>query len=635
MHLSRLYIENFRSIEKVDLTFKKGRNVIVGRNNAGKSNILKAIDLVLGVNSPTWKKSDNITENDFFKGDTNREVFIWCELIRDTSETIDFEEVKKSAIFKVLEGFDDFRLALGFLESDKDKIFQFCGDDGEALLEDRSYKKRWIGGKGYCKATFDDEFSDKMFFAFAFRCRMQNGNCEKDLVFLYRENLTKNWLISPNPNLREVLLQSAIIPSFRDPKNQLSVSAWGWYGKLLRRFAKTDDPSLRSAFAEVKKASESVFKNLMEKISDPKMKIAFPGTKISFQFNPESGQDIYKSALIYVDDGFNSQLQDKGSGIQSAVIIGLFDFYVREISHAVGSSLLAIEEPELYLHPHGRRVISDRISSFLDGTKNQVILTTHSPEFLSSIEDQNIIVVKKDGATTIAKEIHFDSPKRKQILIKKQNAEMFFADAVILSEGADKYLFEYVAADFGDNRFILAQSEKRLLGKNWLNEHNVSIINCGGKREIWKYAEVLKELAIPFIVVADFDFFRGGVVEYLKNINAQGNLVERLNLVKSQSSLSDSSPVKKLADINQQYHREIKNLIKLLSDEQGIFIMEAELEDYYKIKPSADKERGVIETISAMITNKKPVTAYLETAEFEKILEKFIWRVLGLKIAPK
>ena len=66
MYLSRLFIKNYRSIKELDLTFAKGKNVLVGRNNAGKSNVLKAIDLVLGEYSPTYTKSENVTESDFY-----------------------------------------------------------------------------------------------------------------------------------------------------------------------------------------------------------------------------------------------------------------------------------------------------------------------------------------------------------------------------------------------------------------------------------------------------------------------------------------------------------------------------------------------------------------------------------------
>lgn len=67
MHVSRVFISNFRSIDKLDLKFSQGKNVIVGKNNSGKSNVIKAIDLVLGEGSPDYYKSENITENDTFR----------------------------------------------------------------------------------------------------------------------------------------------------------------------------------------------------------------------------------------------------------------------------------------------------------------------------------------------------------------------------------------------------------------------------------------------------------------------------------------------------------------------------------------------------------------------------------------
>jgi|SRR3989344_2070445 len=457
MYLSKLFIRNYRSIKQLDLDFNPGKNVIVGKNNAGKSNILKAIELILGENSPTYEKSDNITDSDFFNGDTNKEVFIWCELRRNEEEILDFSSIKKSAILKVLgNNSDDFKINIAdFLESQVKTIFQFSGEN-EGILDDRNlYGKYWIGGKSYCKASFEDEFNDKFYFAFAFRSfKRKDSSFQKDMVFLYRDSDDNDWSISTSINLRNILIQSAIIPSFRDPQNQLRITGWSWYSKLLKKYIDSDNENLKKAFKEVEKASNEVFAKLESKINNSKVKIAFPKTNISFQFNPDTKQDIHKSALIYVDDGFKSQLSDKGSGIQSAVIIGLFHFYIREIAHA-GSSLLAIEEPELYLHPHGRRVVSDRLDDFLEGDKNQVIITTHSSEFLNSAqEDLNIIVVKKDSINgTSADGIGFRTAKEKQILIKNQNTEMFFADFVILVEGGgDKYVLESVAEYYGSGK---------------------------------------------------------------------------------------------------------------------------------------------------------------------------------------
>ena len=41
MYVSKLLIRNFRSIEKQSLDFKPGKNVLIGKNNSGKSNIVK------------------------------------------------------------------------------------------------------------------------------------------------------------------------------------------------------------------------------------------------------------------------------------------------------------------------------------------------------------------------------------------------------------------------------------------------------------------------------------------------------------------------------------------------------------------------------------------------------------------
>ena len=63
MFVSKLLIRNFRSIEKESIDFRPGKNVLVGKNNSGKSNIVKALDLVLGEKNPVYL---DINEKDFF-----------------------------------------------------------------------------------------------------------------------------------------------------------------------------------------------------------------------------------------------------------------------------------------------------------------------------------------------------------------------------------------------------------------------------------------------------------------------------------------------------------------------------------------------------------------------------------------
>jgi len=63
MFVLKLLIRNFRSMEKESIDFRPGKNVLVGKNNSGKSNIVKALDLVLGEKNPVYL---DINEKDFF-----------------------------------------------------------------------------------------------------------------------------------------------------------------------------------------------------------------------------------------------------------------------------------------------------------------------------------------------------------------------------------------------------------------------------------------------------------------------------------------------------------------------------------------------------------------------------------------
>lgn len=49
MYISKIHIVGYRNFKDKEISFKEGINVIIGPNNAGKSNLLHALDLVLNV----------------------------------------------------------------------------------------------------------------------------------------------------------------------------------------------------------------------------------------------------------------------------------------------------------------------------------------------------------------------------------------------------------------------------------------------------------------------------------------------------------------------------------------------------------------------------------------------------------
>ena len=72
MKIARVHIENYRSIKQLDFS-PNNYCALIGENNAGKSNILKAINLVLG---ETWPTDRTFTEEDFNDYNTENDIVI-------------------------------------------------------------------------------------------------------------------------------------------------------------------------------------------------------------------------------------------------------------------------------------------------------------------------------------------------------------------------------------------------------------------------------------------------------------------------------------------------------------------------------------------------------------------------------
>lgn len=47
MYISKICVKNFRNFKDQEVLFNEGVNVIIGHNNAGKTNLIKALSLVI------------------------------------------------------------------------------------------------------------------------------------------------------------------------------------------------------------------------------------------------------------------------------------------------------------------------------------------------------------------------------------------------------------------------------------------------------------------------------------------------------------------------------------------------------------------------------------------------------------
>ena len=77
MRLASITIDYYRSIEHLEIHFPENRPVVLfGPNNAGKSNILSAINRILGERYPTYIE---MLDSDYFK--RNKETYPTTDIV--------------------------------------------------------------------------------------------------------------------------------------------------------------------------------------------------------------------------------------------------------------------------------------------------------------------------------------------------------------------------------------------------------------------------------------------------------------------------------------------------------------------------------------------------------------------------
>jgi len=87
MKITRVIIKNWRSIKDVEF-YPSDMTVLIGANNAGKTNILSAINLLLGDRYPM---PGNLADSDFYQGDRTKRLYIRIDFAEALYSTLEFD----------------------------------------------------------------------------------------------------------------------------------------------------------------------------------------------------------------------------------------------------------------------------------------------------------------------------------------------------------------------------------------------------------------------------------------------------------------------------------------------------------------------------------------------------------------
>lgn len=388
--IKRIQIQNFRSIS--DLTIEPRRLcALIGPNSAGKTNVLKAIDLVLGEG---WATKAKVARELFY--DIGKPIDIFIEL----QNKIDW------MYYDYQKQINTITLSMTYQPLEcKVRLWENYPND----------KK----GKSY---YLDDEF-------------------KKSCHFIY---------IPSNRELADQMRVSSwtLLGKMMKAIYENYVRSYGEEEKLKEDFKKVMIEPM--GFLEKDFAENITFK----KFSDTLIKYCVLNSAgLATSFKPELNiynlNWFYKTLQIAVKEDFPNKYFDAeevGAGMQNLILVSIFQTYAELMG---GKAILAIEEPEIYLYPQAQRELYKTFQNLSRNT--QIFYTTHNPNFVDAVRAYEIEILCKDkdrGTYNLTKSRHVTKEHvekdkfRIYTHFNTERNEIFFAKKVILVEGAsDKILW--------------------------------------------------------------------------------------------------------------------------------------------------------------------------------------------------
>jgi|APTNR8051073442_1049403.scaffolds.fasta_scaffold20998_2 putative ATP-dependent endonuclease of OLD family len=381
--ISRIYISNYKSISELEI-FPENLCALIAPNSTGKTNVFKALNILLGETYPTEKA---FSKEDFHKRNTKHPIIIRVDLSKPLGAVY---ATKKSSSGK---------------------------GNCEAIALQLEYRITEHGGSSYftCFGTDGEEYYG-------------NGQIRDQLSWVYipsERSFEKQLSMSKWTLFGKIL--SKVDVNFRANKERVDA------------FEKSmNEPKsiLEKDFDEG--ISYAKFKNVF--VSKVEQNIL--GHSNGCDLNLEIYDPLWYYKMIQIttmerDQRFN--VEEIGSGTQNLILLSLFQTFA---SLMKSNAILAIEEPELYLFPHAQRQLYKEFRKLSEHT--QIFYTTHSPNFVDISNCNEAIILRKEDGETIKlntgklSDFIDEGAKHELHLQTKFNSsvnEIFFADKIILVEG--------------------------------------------------------------------------------------------------------------------------------------------------------------------------------------------------------
>lgn len=430
MYINSIKIKNYRNYEDFYMKFKEGLNVIIGANNAGKTNLLHAINLLkdLNIDIDDFNKSNLLKKynNDYRKESPTIEIEY--EILHEISEDDENDEsIIKLLPFLGLDKINDIRNSQG----DTSKYLVVANIKLKYELN-----KKYL--KDYCELVknvrdLNEYLNCLELMQRHYEWNICNGMDDSIIDKKSISNIFKIDYIEAERNTNDV---------YYETKNEINK-----YIKEEENMKKIKD--LATVISE---QMEMAVKEVLQKIDkvvneDEKNEIGLKDGNVSIKQGIKYRPDISSGYQIDVKDTTSEYiipLSHNGVGYNNLINIYMLLKLV-ELRPGQDFRILCLEEPEAHLHPAMQYKLFKYIKKIDDENKlnQQIFVTTHSSNITSVAGIENIYMLDYNRESNQAVNINLveqlkdkeDSQKHIMKFLDVTKSDMLFAKKIVLVEG--------------------------------------------------------------------------------------------------------------------------------------------------------------------------------------------------------
>jgi len=195
------------------------------------------------------------------------------------------------------------------------------------------------------------------------------------------------------------------LSALRDSNDEFSPRSQFW-GKILRNL-KISNEQMENLNTELTKLNDDLLRadprleKIRESLDKVKEIMTMPDSQItSIRALPLRAWDIMAKSEVAIkayESEVEFPLSCHGQGIQSLAVLFLFqayiDVFLKPIFQQETVAILALEEPEVHLHPQAIRALAANLNE----VKSQKIIASHSPYFIQEIPFSQIRMLRRKG----------------------------------------------------------------------------------------------------------------------------------------------------------------------------------------------------------------------------------------------